>query len=319
MSTLNNPVTVNGVLELGNLFLNTSGGKVFYVGTAAQTANYGDVGQNIAGRLFTDVNTALLQCASGRGDVIYLLPGYTESIAAADSWSNLGSNTDITIIGMGRGTNRPTLTWTTATSTILFDSANFRLVNCNLYLAGAHAAGSALTVAAPITVSAAGCEISDCTIFYGFDADQLVTIGVTTTANADFFKFNRNYCYSATAAGCTSFFYAVGADYLEMLDTTIIGGTSSTTVGVLRFITTASLGINIQRCVFQNLVAASIHAVTQMDGVLGVCKDNGYGILDNATLAGWVPASAGNGPQHFNCRTTNLAAENGGVTTPVSA
>jgi hypothetical protein len=60
---------------------------------------------------------------------------------------------------------------------------------------------------------------------------------------------------------------------MQMHDTTIIGGTSSTTVGVLRFITTASVGIDIQRCIFQNLKASSIHCVTQMAGVLGVVKD----------------------------------------------
>lgn len=317
MSRPNNPVTQPAVEELGNLFLSVTGGYVFYVGTAAQLASIGDAAPGVSSRCYSNVNTALLQCVSGRGDVIYILPGYTESIAAADAWSNLGTKTDITIIGMGRGTNRPTITWTAADATILFDSANFRLLNCNLYLAGPHAAGSALTVAAPITVSGAGCEISDCDIFYGFDADQLVTIGITTTAAADFFAFKRNYCYSATAAECTSFLYLVGADYCRIHDNTIIGATSSTTVGVVRFITTASIGIEFLRNRFVNLKAASIHAVTQMDGVLGWCDQNVYGILDNATLAGWVPASAGNGPQH-NDYTVNLAAENGARMTPVS-
>ena len=318
MSRPNNPVTQASVEELGNLFLSVTGGYVFYVGTSAQLASIGDAAPGVSSRCYSTVDSAIAQCVSGRGDVIYILPGYTESIATADAWASLGTKTDITIIGMGRGTNRPTLTWTTATSTVLFDQANFRLLNCNLYLAGPHAAGSALTVAAPITVSAAGCEISDCTIFYGFDVDQIVTIGITTTAAADFFKFKRNYCYGETAAECTSFFYAVGADYLQMHDSVIIGGTSSTTVGVLRFITTASVGIDIQRCTFQNLKAVSVHAVTQMAGVLGVVKDCFFGILDNTTKAGWVPAGAGDGPQFANCYTANLAGENGTATTPIS-
>lgn len=318
MSSLNNRNAMNSVTELGNLFLSVTGGAVFYVGSQAKIQSLSDVGVGIASRTFTSVSAALAACESGRGDVIYVLPGYTESIAAADSWSALSTKTDITIIGMGRGTNRPTFTWTAATSTILFDVANFRLLNCNLYLAGAHAAGSALTVAAPITVSAAGCEISDCDIFFGFDADQLVTIGITTTADADHWNFKRNYCYSATAAECTSFMYLVGADYCRVHDNTIIGATSSTTVGVVRFITTASIGIEFLRNRFVNLKASSIHAVTQMDGVLGWCQGNVYGILDNATLAGWVPANAGNGPQHDDV-TVNLAAENGARMTPVSA
>src|SRR5678815_5130167 len=118
MPNLNNAVSQYGVQELGNLFLSVTGGKVFYVGTAAMVAQYTDVGQGIADRLFSDVNTALSRCVSGRGDVIYVLPGYTESIATADAWSGLGTATDVTVIGMGRGTNRPTFTWTTAGSTI---------------------------------------------------------------------------------------------------------------------------------------------------------------------------------------------------------
>lgn len=318
MSHLNNSVAQNSVQELGNLFLSVTGGAVYYVGTAAQVAALSDVGQGIAGRTFTSVNAALLQCVSGRGDVIYVLPGYTESIATADAWSGLGSITDVTIIGMGRGTNRPSFTWTTATSTVLFDAANFRLHNCNLFLAGANAAGSALTVAAPITVSAAGCAITDCKIFFGFDADQIVTIAITTAATADDFEFKRNYCYSATAAECTSFLYLVGADRCQIHDNTIIGATSSTTVGVVRFITTASIGIDFRRNNFINMKAASIHVVTQMAGVLGMVSDCVFGILDGATLAGWVPAGAGDGPVFGACYTANLAGESGALTTPVS-
>jgi len=60
-------------------------------------------------------------------------------------------------------------------------------------------------------------------------------------------------------------------------------------------------------------------ALALLHGVLGQVSDCGFGILDNATLAGWVPASAGNGPQFFRCYTANLAAENGALMTPVSA
>jgi hypothetical protein len=315
MSNLNNSVTQYGVQELGNLFLSVTGGKVFYVGTAAMIAQYPDVGVGIANRLFTDVNTALGQCVSGRGDVIYVLPGYTESIATSDAWSNLAA-TDVTIIGMGRGTNRPTFTWTATGSTVLFDTANFKLINCQLYLAGAHAAGAALTVAAPITVSAAGCEISNCQIFWGFDADQIVTIGITTTAAADWFRFNSNTCYAETAAvPTTTFMRLVGADYFQMWDTKIQGPGSTTTLAPVQFLTTASLAIDIRRCIIQNTLASSIHAVTGMAGLTGTAIDCLWGILDNATLVGFVtPASM----QFGYCYTSNLAGENGGAMTPVS-
>ena len=101
MSRLNNANTMASVQELGNLFLSVTGGAVYYVGTAAQIAALGEVGAGITGRSFNTVNAALLQCVSGRGDVIYVLPGYTESIATADAWAGLGTITDVTIVGMG--------------------------------------------------------------------------------------------------------------------------------------------------------------------------------------------------------------------------
>lgn len=317
MSHLNNSVTQPQVQELGSLFLSVTGGAVFYVGTAAQLQSISDIGLGIAGRSFATVNLALQQCVSGRGDVIYVLPGYTESIATADAWSGLGTNNDVTIIGMGRGTNRPTFTWTTATSTVLFDTANFRLLNCNLYLAGAHAAGSALTVAAPITVSAAGCEISDCEIFWGFDADQIVGIGITTTATADFFVFNRNWCYAETAAvPTTTFMQLVGADYMQMYDTKIQGPGSTTAIGVVRFLTTASLGIDWVNVRCQNQLASSASAVTGLAGCTGTVVNGSWGILDNTTKAGFTtPANL----SFFNCYTVNDNGENGTAMTPISA
>lgn len=310
MSTLNNSVTQYGVTELANLFLSTSGGKVFYVGTDAMIANYRDVGQGIAGRLFTDVNTALGQCVAGRGDVIYVLPGYTENIATADAWSNLGSSTDVAIIGMGRGTNRPAFTWTNNAGSILFDTANFRIINCQLFLAGPQVNGSALTVAAPITVSAAGCGITDSDIYWGFDADQIVTIGITTTANADRFFFNRNYCFAETAAvPTTTFLRITGCDQMEIIDTTIIGPGSTTSIGPVQQLTTGSKGMRILRSQFSNTLAASTIAFTAIAGCTGQVHGCGFGVLASGN-----GITTGSGLQ-VNDSWTAIAAAAGVATT----
>lgn len=320
MANTNTVANYPGVQEVAGMVISPNGGQVNYVGTAAQLAALGQCGEAIASRSFLTVNAALSSCVTGRGDFIYLLPGYTESIGAADAWSALAA-TGVTVVGLGRGTNRPQLTWTVAGSTVLFDTANFRLQNCNLYMCGPLAATAALTVAAPITVSAAGCAIEDCFINYGIDADQGVTLAITTTAAADYLEFKRNTCFADVTAGSTlttSFLYLVGADYCEIWDNVIDGATSSTTVGSVRFITTASIGISFRRNVILNKKASSVHAVTQMAGVLGITADNGYGILNDSLLAGWVPAGAGDGPMHFRDYTANLAGESGGLTTPIS-
>ncbi len=280
MATLNNQVQQAQVAEFGGLFLSVSGGAVFYVGSAAQLALLGDSGASLVGRTYTSINAALLNTVSGRGDTIYLLPGYTESIATADAWSNLNANTDVSIVGMGRGNNRPNLTWTTNTSTVLFDQANFRLLNCVLFLAGPQVNGSALTVAAPITVSAAGCAIGSCDIYWGFDADQIVTIGITTTAAADNFKFNNNYCFAETAGvPTTTFLRITGCDQMEIDNTTIIGPGSTTAIGPVQQLTTGSKGMRIIRSTFQSTLAASASTFTAIAGCTGIVHQCSFGQL----------------------------------------
>lgn len=268
---------INGPLQspAGNIY--PTGGEVLYVGTPASS---GPIPTWMLNKLRSSINVALNECVSGRGDVIQLLPGYTESIATADAWSNLGTKTDITIVGLGSGTNRAALTWTAAGSTMLMDSANFRIFNCQLFLAGAHAAGSALTVAAPITITATGWEISGCDIFWGFDADQIVAIGITTTAAATKGKFNDNFCFANTAAvPTTTFLRLTGTDFLEINNTTIIGPGSTVAIGPVQQLTTPGLGMRVTGSRFSNTLAASTHSFTAIAGCTGQVHMCGFGVL----------------------------------------
>lgn len=279
MAQTNTVQSVPGVYELPGLVLSPSGGQVRFVGTAANIAALGQTGEAIASRCFNTINQALTDCVSGRGDYIYVLPGFTANVDSADWLSNLAA-TDVTVCGTGHGTNRPALTWTTANSSILFDTANFRMVNMRMFLAGPQAAGSALTVTAPITISAAGWELSDNEIWWGFDADQIVTIGITTTANADNGKFNRNFCFAETAAvPTTTFLRLTGTDNLEIDGTFIIGPGSTTAIGPVQQLTTASLKMKIINSIFQNTLAASTIAFTAIAGCTGYMLDCGLGVL----------------------------------------
>lgn len=280
MANTNTAFNYPGVYETAGRVVSPSGGQVVFVGTSANVNALGETGECIASRVYANTNTAINQCVSGRGDWVYWLPGYTESIAAADAWSNLGTKTDVTLCSLGHGTNRAAITWTAAASTVLMDSANFRILNAQLFLAGPHAAGSALTVAAPITISAAGWEISDCDIWWGFDADQIVAIGITTTATADNGTFNRNHCYAETAAvPTTTFLRLTGADQLEMDGNFIIGPGSTTAIGPVQQLTTASLKNKITNSVFQNTLAASTIAFTAIAGCTGIVDKCAFGVL----------------------------------------
>lgn len=290
-------------IRLGYVTVVNPGVNVQYVRSSGQSS--ADPPE-LTGRIYTTLNAALAQCRSGAGDVVIALPGHAENIASANAiTSSLVAGTKI--IGLGSGADRPTFTWTAALSSLLLNKANVVIDNCVLQLATAPGTTTAATVAAPITVSAAGCSITNCYINFGIDADQIVTNGITTTAAGTDFVFSNNYCVSATTAECTSFLKLVGADRCVLRNNYIAGATSSAAVGLLLFATTASVDIYSANNVIINRKASSAAAVTGLAAVSGFSRDDTYCYLDDTTKTGWA-VSTGNmffrGPQ-----ISNLASE----------
>lgn len=252
--------------------------------------------------ILTTLNAALAYCRSGAGDIVYVLPGHTENVAAADAMSNLVAGTQI--IGCGKGNLRPTFTWTLATSTFLFDVDDVGLHNCVLNL---EPGTGTITVAAPITVSGDGCEISNCLMRFSTDANNKVTQGITVTG--DDFHFNGNHCYGATAGECTAFIDANAAHRLVMVGNYIAGATSNVAVGLLRFVTAASLNVYLRDNVYINRKALSTCCVTGLAAVSGVSIGESFNYLDTASLTPWLTST---GIMHFHRPSvTNTAGETG--------
>lgn len=219
---------------------------------------------NLANMLVTNLDAGLARCRSGMNDIVVVLAGHAESITGADFMSSLVAGTRI--IGTGTGTNRPTFTWTATAASFLFDVANVEMHNCILNLAGPRTSTTALTVTAPITVSAAGCALVGNEINFAVDPNQLSTVGVTTTAGATFFRFVDNDCFGATDSQVTTFLRLVGTDHFKMFRNRIVGATSSVVVGPVQFITTDSLFCQIEDNWIANNLAASSAAVSVSAG-----------------------------------------------------
>lgn len=276
---------------------------------------------NNAGMFATTIQAglALLSASSygsgyaGAWSQVIALPGHAETITAADAWSNIVAGTRI--VGWGMGMRRPRITWGAATTTVLLNDANTSIHNMILDWAGPVGATDALTVAAPITASAAGCGIYDCYVTAGVDVDQLCTIGLAITG--DDFDLVNCRIYGATAAECTTLVNISTCNRTRISNCIIEGATSSTTVGVVRMATTAPLNMLIEYSNIVNRKAASIHAVTGVAAMSGQFRFCGFGILDNATLAAIGTSTGICQIQH--CKTVNLAGEAGGETSTVSA
>lgn len=250
--------------------------------------------------IFTTLNAALAQCRSGMGDIVVLLPGHIETIATANQMTNLVAGTQI--IGCGYGSIRPTLNWTAAAASFLINVANVTISNCTLNMA----ATASTVVAAPITVSAAGFQLLGCRVQFCTATTALSTIGITTTTGGTDMVIAGCDMDSGTSDGSnvTTHIRLVGASRLKMYDCKISGATSSVSVGVVQFLTTASLDVDIRRCVISNAKALSACAVTGMAGATGSLTSCQLNYLDTSSTT--FSNTKGSLTAH-GCTVTNTA------------
>jgi hypothetical protein len=241
--------------------------QVFYVGPQ-QTNDKGD----LRSRSFATIDQALNACIAGRGDIVYVRPGYTENIGAT-GWANCKSN--VKIVGLGDAQNRPQLTWNVAGSTLTGLAANMTLENLVLNLCPA--AGS-VTVTLGIDVTAAGVTISNCFIKVADSAARLVTTGIRLSAGADDFAFIGNQVWGIIAGTPTDTFLVNAAvNRLVMLGCKFDVALSATTEGLVTF-AAAALGTLISNCSFDQLLASSTVGIKGFAGIGGVFEFLSIGI-----------------------------------------
>src|SRR5204863_187366 len=154
----------------------------------------------------------------------------------------LGAANATAIVGLGIGSCRPALTWTIATSTFLMDTDCITFDGLQLNL---EPTTGTVTVAAPITATGADCAIRNCRIKCGTDANNKVTIAITTTTAATGFTFEDNEVTGAALATMTTFLRCVGVADLKIRRNKIVCGTTSAAVGPIQELTTACTNIDI--------------------------------------------------------------------------
>lgn len=137
---------VNETMTTGNIFFVDSGKTT----TGADSAGYG---QNPDAPFLT-IDYAVGQCTANNGDMIFVMPGHAETVSEAG-----GLDLDvagISIIGLGSGTDQPTVTLDTAdTADVDVDAANITIKNINFV-------ANFADIAAAIDVNATDCTISGC-------------------------------------------------------------------------------------------------------------------------------------------------------------
>lgn len=121
-----NGITSFGVPVMPAVMPYVTTGNVFFVhaSTGADLASQGKTPT----APFKTLDYAIGQCTASKGDVIYCMPGHTDTIIAAGTIT--ADVAGISIIGLGAGLLRPTITYTTAAAgTFAVSGANITIKN----------------------------------------------------------------------------------------------------------------------------------------------------------------------------------------------
>lgn len=238
-------------------------------------------------RVYGTIDAAIGACVAGRGDVIYVLPGHTETVSSATSL--VCDVAGVTIKGLGEGAARPTITLGTAiTATIPVSAANVTIDNVIINMTGFDA------ITAGITPTAANFTLSNSLVITATATNQAV-LGILTTAAADRMRLIGNEFIGTTDAGTAAAVRIVGGNE-HVIRGNRFYGAYTTTLGAIDNVTTACLRVTVADNVIENATASSTKAMVFVSTSTGSITNNRMQILSGtAPITGaamsWVGAN----------------------------
>ena len=205
------------------------------------------------------VDYAVGLCTASSGDVIYVMPGHAENLAA-DSAVDIDV-AGVKVIGLGWGAQRPTFTATAAAGDFKLAAAGVWVENC-LFLGGIDATTGI------IEISGADCVLKNCEYR---DSTGQATDVVMVVASADRVTIDGLIVNGAAGAGCNSAISVNAADDLEVKNFRIYGNFA---VGGIDFRTAASARAFIHDGTIWTENAADIGIVDTITGSTGIVGPN---------------------------------------------
>jgi hypothetical protein len=242
------------------------------------------------------INYAVSLCTDNQGDIILVAPGHTETIS--DTGTASGTTTDelaidkagVSIIGLSRGSLRPTITLDGATDaaiTFLAGSTDCLLKNFLII-------SDLADVAAAITLSATsdGTRIEDCEFRDGGAAKEMIYgIEIAAACSDVVIKSCRFFTTAGGSSTLSAIFLTGAADRIVIEDCYFHGDWN--TNGVIDNATAASASMLIKNNVLHNLDAATGKCIVCHASSTGVLVGNmAHGGLDGTspfTVAGLAP------------------------------
>lgn len=172
----------------------SNGGKVFMVAKTAQAGR--QVLQELFGvdpdginRYASTINSAIGYTTENRGDVILVAPGHTEDVTNGSIACDVAG---VSIIGLGSGSMKPTLTWTATNSKINVTAADCKWKNFRF------TAGIGDVVTAVLHATAAQNTVYEDIEFYATSTFNFINCYTLGAANiSDGCRWERNYLRTA--------------------------------------------------------------------------------------------------------------------------
>ena len=276
----------DGVTIRGVPVLNTYSGTVWWV-----DASGAQIGDGKFNRPFATIDTAINHASAG--DTILVKAGHTETITAA-----AGIDADvagISIIGLGQGRRRPTISFTTAdTADIDIDAANITIQNMVFDLDGV------ASLAAPIDVNAADFTLQGCEFIQSDATNQCLNVVASATA-ADRMRIVGN-TFRSTTAGAVSAISLVGTeDGVEIIGNHFSGDWSTAAISNATGNVLTNLKIEDNYIKNDN---AGDWAIELVSACTGVIRNNDVATDAIATAVDWGSCSAF-GNKYFDTSDTD--------------
>jgi hypothetical protein len=211
----------NGIILRGMPLIQTQPGQVFWVGNST-TLEPGEVAGSDGNpgtffQPFATLNYAVSKCTANHGDIIFVKPGHAETINSATVL--VLNKAGIAIIGLGAGSSRPTLTFSTAnTANIPVTAANISVQNI-LFVANFLAIASVFTAtgtSTPTDFAVESCEFRDTSSVLNFVS---IFTGNATANSCNGLRFAGNRVSSlGTTAATTAIVLASDTDRVTIHD-----------------------------------------------------------------------------------------------------
>lgn len=263
----------------------TNPGKQFWVNSTSVITKQGVGGVSTApgtyNRPVATINQALDLCTANRGDVIFVMPGYTESNTLTGSSGFTLDVAGVAVVGLGSGSLKPTITHTHASGDVNITAANTSIYNMRFVSGVADMTNYLDITAANVTIdscefmcSAAGTgvltAITSSNLAYGLTVSNCVINNESSVAGV---------AVTDVAVQGISF----DGDNTTIIDNFITGSYSVT--GILN-VTTAAEGCIIARNKIYNINAAAAGGISLKAATSGLCFDNNIFVLETSAVAG---------------------------------